>query len=132
MHDERAVSGAAEAIRPVHVLDRGRRQHVTAGRHRAHDIRDRERRLVLAVAIEEGDVAIVARLRMRRLDVAFEPGKIIGRAAVEEVGIIDLQSSGQMIDKQEPRIRRLALRYFDNRHEPIVLLDVGGIGLAAV
>ena len=39
-----AGAGAAEAIGPVHVLDIGLRQHVVAGRHRAHHIGDGEHR----------------------------------------------------------------------------------------
>ena len=39
---------------------------------------------------------------------------------------------GQMIDEDEPRVGRLALRHFQDRHKPVVLLDAGEIGLFAV
>src|SRR5947209_14814814 len=120
LHDQRAEAGPAEAVGPVHVLNRGRRQHVTPRRHRAYDIADREGRLVLAVAIERGDIAIVARLGMRRLDIAFEEGERIGRATVEEIGIVDLETCRQMIDEDEPGISRLALSDLQADNKPVV------------
>src|SRR3954468_8069807 len=57
-------SGAAVARRIVHVLDRGLRQHIFAGRYGAHDIRDGEHRLVVGLAVDRGRETVVAEFAM--------------------------------------------------------------------
>src|SRR4051812_22242621 len=68
-----AGGGASEAIRPVHVLDIGLRQHVAARRHRAHHIGHREYRRVLRPPLERRAEPLVAEFRIRRLLGVFDP-----------------------------------------------------------
>src|ERR1700733_5882789 len=88
---ERAESRAAEALGTIHVLDRRRWQHVMAWCHRPHDIGDRESRRILAVALERGDKTIIAIFGMGRRNIALDPRQRVDGAAVEEIGIVDLE-----------------------------------------
>src|SRR6266702_2724618 len=66
-HLDRAGAGAAVTRGVVHVLDIGLRQHVFAGRDRAHDVSHREHRRVVGGAIDRSRKAVVAELGIFRL-----------------------------------------------------------------
>ena len=67
--------GAGRVLRPVHVLDAGRRMGVDARRHRAHHIGERDVAVAAGFAVEGRDEAVVAELEMRRLG-PRQPGEI--------------------------------------------------------
>src|SRR5438128_8892659 len=78
-HLHRTGGAAAVARGVVHVLDIGLRQHIFAGRHRTHDVGDREDRRVVGGAIDRGGEAVVAELGVLRLLAVLDP---VERAAV--------------------------------------------------
>src|SRR5215475_8749817 len=91
-HLEAAGAGSAEAIRPVHVLHVGLRQHVLAGRDRAHHVGDGEHRIVLVAAVERGAEAVVAELRVDWLLAVLDPAERAGIARRDEMRVVDLEA----------------------------------------
>ena len=66
----------------------------------------------MPVATEGRDETIIAIFGVHRLDGFLEPGQRLDRTALEEIGIVDLESCRQMIDEEQPGKRGFA---FSNR-----------------
>ena len=67
---DRARGGLAKAVRPIHVLNFGLRQHISARRHRTHHIGNRKDRAMRPPPVEGRGEAVVAEFAVHRLGAA--------------------------------------------------------------
>src|SRR5262245_13154572 len=128
----RAGGGAAEAVGPVHVLHIGLRQHVAAGRHRAHHVGDRKHRRIAGLAVERSAEPVVAEFGVRRLHGVLDPRKGAGVAGGDEARIVDLEAGRQVVGQDQAGELRLRLGDLQHHDEALVLLHLGDLGLLAV
>ena len=124
-HLDRAGLGAAEAVRPIHVLDHRLRQHIASGRHRPHDIGDRVGGRIAASPLECRREAIVAELGIGRRTRILDPVEGAGIAGRHEPRIVDLEPRRHIVGQRHARELRLRLGHRQQHDEAVVLLRRG-------
>src|ERR1700738_5525265 len=92
-----ATCGAAEAVRPVHVLYIGLRMDIAAGRDGPHDIGDWEPRGITALAVERRAEAVISELGVRWLQRILDPAQRPGIARRHKPRIVDLEAGGEIV-----------------------------------